>query len=214
MPSPRPSSPPITRPAARSERASARSPQRPRRRQAVARQPHRSLVVAELGKRSRPSRSATRSGGRSRSVGRRATQGGPERGRRLRPTGAPGLVPATDHDLDRRHHRHVLHVHFIAGRAAADRWLGQYPAGIVLELDDAHELGAPRPLLHGLGASRRALGHKTLPASLSVDEVLRLGDRLIVEPGGDHWHGTAPRPFHDPPPHGRGRRRRHARDRR
>jgi hypothetical protein len=61
--------------------------------------------------------------------------------RRLRPTGASGRVPATDHDLYHRHHRHVLHAHFTAGRPAPDRWLGQHPADIVLELDDAYELG-------------------------------------------------------------------------
>jgi alkylmercury lyase len=33
------------------------------------------------------------------------------------------------------------HVHFLAGRAAAAQWLIQHPAGIVLELDDAYELG-------------------------------------------------------------------------
>jgi alkylmercury lyase len=33
------------------------------------------------------------------------------------------------------------HVHFLAGREAADEWLSRHPAGIVLELDDAYQLG-------------------------------------------------------------------------
>jgi len=33
------------------------------------------------------------------------------------------------------------HVHFLAGPAAADEWLGRHPAGTVLELDVAYELG-------------------------------------------------------------------------
>jgi alkylmercury lyase len=33
------------------------------------------------------------------------------------------------------------HVHFLAGPAAGEQWLGQHPGGVVLELDDAYELG-------------------------------------------------------------------------
>ena len=33
------------------------------------------------------------------------------------------------------------HVHFLAGPAAGEQWLGRHPGGVVLELDDAYELG-------------------------------------------------------------------------
>jgi hypothetical protein len=139
--SPGPSSPPITRPAPRTSGRARAEPRRPAPPSGVARQPHRSLVVAERGKRSGRVGAPLGLGGRSRSVRRRATHRGPTGDRRPRPTGASGLAPATDHDLHRRHHRHVAHAHFTAGRPAPDRSLGQHPADIVLERDDAYELG-------------------------------------------------------------------------
>jgi alkylmercury lyase len=33
------------------------------------------------------------------------------------------------------------HVHFLAGHAAGEQWLSRHPGGVVLELDDADELG-------------------------------------------------------------------------
>jgi hypothetical protein len=168
--SPRSSSPPTTRPAARSERASTRGARRPAP-PSGGRPPAASLARRRrAGQALRPPRSATRSGGRSRRVRRRATHRSPERGSSTRPNRRFGCRSRHRPRPRPRHHRHVLHLHFIAGRAPADRWLGQHPADTVLELDDAHEAPTRRdPLLHGLAAPRRAPGHKTLPASLSVD---------------------------------------------
>jgi alkylmercury lyase len=46
------------------------------------------------------------------------------------------------------------HVHFLAGRAAARRWLGRHPGGRVLDLRDAYELG--QLATAGLRAERAA----------------------------------------------------------
>jgi alkylmercury lyase len=48
------------------------------------------------------------------------------------------------------------HVHFLAGRDAAQRWLGEHPGGRVLDLRDAYEVGqmAIAPLRAGTAAAR------------------------------------------------------------
>jgi hypothetical protein len=192
----------------------ARSPEGPRRRQAVARQPHRSLVVAELGKRSGRVGAVLGLDGRSRSVRRPATHRGPDRGSSTATHRRFGSRSrATDHDLYRRHHRHVLHAHFTAGRPAPDRWLGQHPADIVL--DPRRRLRARTrrdPLLHGLGASRRALRHKTCQRRCRSSESSAAATASSSSPAKTTGMAPAAQPFHDPS--GRGRRRRHARDRR
>jgi Alkylmercury lyase len=62
--------------------------------------------------------------------------------RQADPQAALGLLPARGHDLDGRHHRHLLLPRALPRNARGCRALAcRHPEGTVLDLDDTYELG-------------------------------------------------------------------------